>query len=109
MTCKALVVCALLDISGTTVTMGPTERPDAQAEIVMRNAMMNDQHDNSEHVLMMGDLIVAAEFAWDYGAYGSDALIVTPPDGMICDPGHCVLEVQEGQTGVLYLLPWEGM
>jgi len=108
MTCAA-IICAMLDISGTTITLRPTERPDAQAEIVMRNNMMNNQHDNSEHVLTMGDLVVYAEFAWDYGPVGADALIVTPPDGMVCDPGHCVLEVGEGQTGTLYLLPWEGM
>lgn len=108
MTC-ALTLCAMLDISGTTVTLRPTEHPQAQAEIVMRNAMMNSRHDNAEHVLTMGDLVVPVSFRWDFGDYGSDALLVTPPDGMICIPSDCVLEVQEGQTGVLYLMPWEGM
>lgn len=107
MTCP-LALCAMLDISGTTVTLRPTEHPQAQAEIVMRNAMMNDQHDNADHVLTMGDLVVGVSFRWDYGDYGTDAVLVTPPDGMICDPRDCVLEVQEGHTGVLYLMPYLG-
>ena len=108
MTCAALL-CAMLDISGTTVTLRPTEYPGAQAEIVMRNAFTNGPRDNAEHVLTMGDMVVLGQFAWDYGPYGSDALLVTPPDGMICIPRDCVLEVQEGLSGVLYLMPWEGM
>ena len=98
-----------LIISGTVITLQPTDHPGAQAEITMHNEMMNDERDNGEHVMNLGDLSVWVEFAWNHDLLGNDAIVVTPPDGMICKPLSCVLVVEEGHSGTMYLMPWEGM
>lgn len=100
---------ATLDLAGTLVTLQDSAHPTAFAEIVMQNEPVNGAGDNGEHILILRDFPVVVEFVWNRGPAGEDAIIVTPPDGVICDPGTCVLELPENETGTLYLFRWEGM
>lgn len=109
MTCTAAAICALLDISGTHVTLGPTDHPRAVAEVVMRNSLTNGPHDNGTHAMAWDGLTVWVRFDWDAGHFGADRLTVTPPDGMICEPMDCAMTVDEMGQGVVYILEWEGM
>lgn len=98
----------LLDISGTAVTLQPTEHPKAIAEIVMDNQMNNGPLDEKNYMLSLDGLDVWVAFDWDRDE-GSDALLVSPPDGVLCIPADCVLMVPEDKSGVLYLYEWDGM
>ena len=109
MTCTTLAVCALLDISGTHVTLGPTDHPIAHAEIVMRNALTNSAADKGVYELTYDGISVSVLFDWQRGPNGADALIVTPPDGYTCEPANCEIVVHETYTGTLYLIPYLGM
>ena len=47
-------------------------------------------------------------FDWNHDG-SQDAIKVSPPDGVICEPATCVLSLEEDTVGVLYLYGWEGM
>lgn len=109
MTPAALILASSIDISGTTITLRDTTMPGAEAEIAMDNIATNDQGDNGAYLLSLRDLEVWFTFQWESGPAGADAIHVDPPEGMICQPASCVLELLEGSSGVLYLFPWSGM
>jgi hypothetical protein len=104
-----IIFALALDLSGTIITLQPTEEPGAVAEVEMRNVPTNSDAENGEYPLTLGDLTVTAEFLWNSGPAGADSIIVTPPEGVICKPETCVLELQEGYTGTLWLFDWRGM
>lgn len=95
-------------LKGSTVTLRPTERPGAMAEVEFYNDPSNDAADNGDHVLTLDGLEVGLRFTWN--AAGSDDRIeLTPPEGVICDPRDCVLSLGEGDTGVVHLFSVEGV
>lgn len=104
----AALLASTIGITGTTVTIQDARVPDARYEIVMLNMPMNGPADELQYVLTIDGLDVHLTFDWD--AEGTaDALAVSPPDGFICRPSSCVLVVDEGGTGVLYLIEWVAM
>lgn len=103
-----MIWALLLDLSGTIITMQPTAQPGAIAEIVMDNRRMNGSHDEIGTFLEMPGLSIGVHFDWNVEG-DDDALIVSPPDGIICVPSSCVLQVPENEVGILYLYAWEGM
>lgn len=103
-----MILALLLDLSGTIITLQPTEYPGAIAEIVMENILVNGSHHEMNYQMTMGDMEVWVSFDWDRDN-GSDAILVSPPDGVLCIPADCVLTVPEDATGVLYLYEFEGM
>lgn len=109
MTCTVAALCAMLDISGTTITFGPTDHPVAVAEIWMHNKNTNSEHDEKIFVMSYDDLVIEIEFDWGRGRFGEDAMIVTPPLGYTCEPVNCEAVVLESFSGVVYLLPYAGM
>lgn len=104
-----MILALLLDLSGTIITLQPTEHPTAIAEVVMENNQVNGPHDEIVAELDLDGLKVWVSFDWDSGLDGEDAIAVSPPDGILCDPSDCVLQVREGETGTLYLYEWSGM
>jgi len=106
---RALALLALaapahaVDVSGSTVTMQATTRPGALAEIVLENSPSNGLHDTGRTFPLEHDgLSVEARFHWNYSG-DDDAVIITPPEGIICVPYNCELVVPESQTGTLWL------
>jgi hypothetical protein len=103
------ILALLLDLSGTIITLQPSPDPGAVAEVVMENVELNDSMDNGTYPLAMPGLAVDVEFKWQADAYGSDAVIVTPPDGFVCIPENCTATVPEGMRGGVTLYDWRGM
>lgn len=104
-----IVLGDAISLSGTVIELRETEMGGAEAEVVMSNRPVNGPSDNGDYTLALGGLTVAMTFTWDAGPEGQDRVSVLPPDGMICQPTSCTIEIQEGQDGILYLIPWEGM
>jgi hypothetical protein len=100
---------ALLDLSGTLITLQPSPDPAALAEVVIDNVEMNDSRDNGTYPMAMPGLTVEVQFIWQADAYGADAVIVTPPDGILCIPEDCTAVVPEGTRGGVTLFDWRGM
>ena len=96
------------DLRGTTVTLQPTTRHGAVAEIIMNNAMVNSDKDEGTFTLDLGGFAVEAEFDWDHRSDGADAVTITPPEGYICYPS-CVLIVIEGGVGTMWIYSLEGV
>lgn len=103
------VMAQTISLSGTTITLRDTDHAGAEAEIVMDNRQVNGPSDEGEYTLSLRDLTVWLTFIWDTGSEGQDTISVVPPDGMICAPSSCMLEVKEDDAGTLLLIPWEGM
>ena len=95
-------------LSGTTISLQPSALPDIIAEVRMDNVMMNGAHDEIDAALSIPGLTIGVTFDWESGDYGEDSVIVTPPDGVLCKPASCVLELQEGQAGSLWLYEFVG-
>lgn len=94
-------------ISGTVVTLQPSGIPGALAEVVMDNQITNSPLDNGEYQLALDGLEVGIHFTWDK-YQGDDAITIIPPDGVICDPADCVLQLPEGKSGMVVLYGWSG-
>ncbi len=99
----------LLDLSGTIVDLRPTDAPGALAEVVFENIATNDERETGDYLLTLDGLTVGLRFIWNGAMAGADAIEVTPPDGVICKPTSCRLELLEGTRGAVVLYPWEGM
>lgn len=107
-----IILAALLDaadFAGSIVTLAPSEAPGYTAQITLDNIQTNGPQDERTVPLSIPGVDALVTFDWDSGENGADSIIVTPPDGMACDPASCVLEVPENDTGVLYLYEWTGM
>lgn len=93
-------------LKGSTVTLRPTERPGALAEVEFYNDNSNWRDDNSDHVLTLNGLQVGLRFTWN-AAGDDDRIELTPPEGVICEPRDCALTLPEGDTGVVHLFSVE--
>lgn len=91
----------------TTITLQPSERAGAVAEIVLHNQNVNSGLDEISTDLTLGALTVNVRFDWEADAGGADAVIATPPEGVVCMPTDCRLVVPEDGDGVLYLFSGE--
>ena len=101
-------IAAEIILSGTTISLHPSDAPGMVGEVRMDNVMMNGAHDEVDAALSIPGLSIGVTFDWESGDYGEDSVIVTPPDGVLCKPASCVLELQEGQAGSLWLYEWVG-
>lgn len=114
---RLAILCALaaapafsdtISISGTAVTLAPSDLPGVVAVVTMDNVQLNGAHDNGVYSVAMPGLVVEVEFSWEQGMWGEDLLTVLPPDGMTCQPASCAMLVPEGLTGRIELLEWVG-
>jgi hypothetical protein len=73
----------------------------------MDNRNSNGPLDEVSTDLWFDGQAVGIRFDWDHLGT-SDAVIVTPPDGMVCIPESCVLIVDEDNKGSLFIFDWLG-
>lgn len=97
-----------ISISGTMVSLEPSQEPGVVAIVTMENVALNGEADNGSYWLTMPGLTVEAVFLWEAGSWGQDSITVIPPDGMRCEPASCEASVLEGLTGHVLLLDWVG-
>ena len=102
------LIASILDLSGTIIALQPTTAPGAIAEVTMNNFPANGPQDEGTHALTHDGLTVSVTFDWDQDGGQSDAITVTPPDGVICIPADCRLTLPEGAKGVVILYAWQG-
>lgn len=93
----------------STVTIAPTDRPGALAEITFNNVSVNDAGDTGvTGTIDLDGLEVEASFEWETDPLGSDTITLTPPEGIICVPS-CVMQVPEDSTATVILYSHEAV
>lgn len=97
-----------LNLSGSTVTLQATERPGALAEMVFDNRAVNSQADEHDYSLTLGDFTLPLNFDWNVLG-DEDAVTVAPPEGIVCLPTSCILQLQEGTSETLWLFSGVGV
>lgn len=97
-----------LSISGSMVSIAPSDVPGEVAVITFHNVQVNNWQDDGEYTLAMPGLSVGIAFAWQVTESGSDRITVIPPDGYICEPRDCMATVPEMLSGEVRLLEWLG-
>ena len=103
------ILAIALTLGTTTIVMQDTTEPGAIAEVEMKNQPSNGDADNGDYPLVLRDMQAIVRFHWNSGPAGADSITVEPPEGMTCKPTSCALELLEGYSGKVYLMPWEGM
>lgn len=94
-------------ISGTTVTLQPSQAPGAFAEVLIQNAPHNSARDNGPIRLQMPGLNLDGAFRWN-GLGDDDEVTITPPPGVVCRPTSCALVIPENESGTIWLYSTEG-
>jgi hypothetical protein len=93
----------------STVTIAPTDRPGALAEITFNNVSVNGAQDTgTTGMIDLDGIEVGASFEWETDPLGSDTITLTPPDGIICVPS-CVMQVPEDSTATVILYSHEAV
>lgn len=100
---------AELFISGSLVILGPTEYPNAIAQVEFRNQNTNSNYDQRDYALSNDEVDLIVTFDYNVDKSGQDSVLVTPPIGWTCLPLDCRLTLMEGYSDFIYLFPWEGM
>jgi len=90
----------------TTVTLQPTDKAGAVAEVIFDNRDVNGTSDNRAYPLSIDGLSVEIVFTYTAGA---DSIEIVPEDGFYAVPP--VLDIQEGTVGAALIFSgdWEGM
>jgi hypothetical protein len=85
----------------TTVTLQPTTKLDAVAEIIFRNVDVNGPADTKMYTLVTDTITVDVYFEY---TEGEDSLSVYVPDGYFADPMH--ISIPENTTSEpIYIYP----
>ena len=98
-----------ISISGTTVSIAPSDDPGIAAIVTMENVSLNSAADNGTYDLAMHGMSVQIEFVWEVGIFGEDQITVIPPDGFVCLPASCRTTAMEGFSTEILLIEWQGM
>ncbi len=97
-----------ISISGTMVSLEPTDEPGAVAVVTMSNIQMNGSHDNGLYPIAGAGIVAEVRFTWEWDALtGADRIEVIAP-GYVCRPASCTATVPEGQEGRVFILEWIG-
>jgi hypothetical protein len=98
------------EAQSTTISIARSTEPGEWAVVTMENRHVNDGGDSGAYALTLDGVPVGIRFVWDSDEMlGSDAVTVTPPQGMTCVPDDCTATVMEGFTGRVVLIDWRGM
>jgi hypothetical protein len=93
----------------STVTIAPTDRPGALAEITFHNVSVNDAGDTgTAATLEMPGVAVDVAFEWEVDVAGSDRVTITPPDGVVCFP-RCSITITEESQATIWLFSHEAV
>ena len=98
-----------ISISGTMISLEPSDQPGIVAIVTMENVSLNGPDDNGDYTVAMPGMTVGVRFVWEVGAWGEDQITVTPPPGILCKPASCEIVAREGQTGSVALYEFVGM
>jgi hypothetical protein len=90
-----------VQISGSTVTLQPTTKPGALAEVEFRNDPTNSHKDNGIYFLDLNGLQIDAKFTWNVEG-DKDRIDLTTPENIICSP-DCSLTLSENDSGKIWL------
>lgn len=104
----------IVDLSGSTAMLQPTERPGAIAELTFDNRAVNGPQDIRGYRLQLdlalGVLTVPFNFEWEVpGTNGDDAVVAHPPEGVTCLPTSCRLQIREYDIGTMWLFDTSGV
>ena len=99
---------ALLEISGTFITVHPGKTPEVIAEVWVKNQATNTDKDNGVYELSIEGQVVEVEFIWNDGTFGADRITLKPPLSIVCEPASCSILVLETFDGVILLKPFSG-
>lgn len=92
----------------STVTIAPTDRPGALAQVTFDNVAINDEGDTgTTGTISLGGLSVDVRFEWNADFAGSDMVTITPPDGVLCWP-RCTILIAEDSQATIWLFSHEG-
>jgi hypothetical protein len=93
----------------STVTIAPTDRPGALAEITFHNVSVNDAGDTgTAATLEIPGVAVDVSFEWEVDVAGSDRVTITPPDGVVCFP-RCSITITEESQATIWLFSHEAV
>jgi hypothetical protein len=93
----------------STVTLAPTDRPGALAEVTFNNVSVNDAGDTgTAATLSIPGVAVEARFTWETDMIGSDTVTITPPDGILCWP-RCSITITEESQATIWLFSHEAV
>jgi hypothetical protein len=93
----------------STVTLAPTDRPGALAEVTFHNVSVNDAGDTgTTGTIDLGALAVDVSFEWEVDVAGSDRVTITPPDGILCWP-RCSITITEESQATIWLFSHESV
>lgn len=92
------------NLSGTTVTLRPTEHIGGSAEVLFENRSNNGPQDNSTFSLTHDGLTASVTFTWN-AVGGSDEIVVEAPEGFVAIPPSLLLP--EDTFGVVVIYPLE--
>lgn len=106
---SSLLLAETISISGSMVSIAPSDAPGELAVVTFENVQMNGPQDNGTYPLAMPGLTVDVVFAWEVDVFGSDRVTIIPPDGIICRPTSCEATAMEGFPAEVVLLEWVGM
>jgi hypothetical protein len=110
----AALLCAIpahadtLNLSGTTIRIAPPTTQGAIAQVEFWNSPVNQAHHNGNYTVTGQGITLDVQFIWDH-SWTSDTIIVTPPDGVICDPHDCTLTLEESTGGTIWLYDTRGV
>lgn len=91
----------------STVTLAPTDRPGALAQVTFDNVAINNAGDTgTTATLTIPGMSVDARFEWETDMIGSDTVTITPPEGVECVPS-CVMQVPESSAVTIWLFAQE--
>lgn len=87
----------------STVTLAPTDRPGALAQVTFNNVSVNDAGDTgAKGTLEIPGVAVDVSFEWEVDVAGSDRVTITPPEGVVCYP-RCSITITEESQATIWL------
>jgi hypothetical protein len=93
----------------STVTLAPTDRPGALAQVTFNNVAVNNRLDTgTTETLEIPGMVIEVLFEWETDPAGSDRVTITPPDGVHCYP-RCEITLTEGSSATIWLFSNEAV
>lgn len=93
----------------STVTLAPTDRPGALAQVAFDNVAINDAGDTgTAGTLTIPGVSVEVAFEWNADFAGPDRVTITPPDGVLCWP-RCTIMISEDSQAMIWLFSHEAV
>jgi hypothetical protein len=99
---------ALLDLSGTIITLIPSTDPEIIGTAVIENQGMNTSRETGVYPLSFDGITLEVAFIYNDGPFYEDRFTVIPPADVICEPADCSVLLLEGFKATITLKPYLG-